>query len=456
MIDLKKMKLFSYIFIMITLILFSVKESKSQQIITIDQAINTAIEQNLDLSSIQNNLTIQEEYIRRSKGSLLPGLTLNGRWTKNNTYSNGGIVFQNGVPISVPNESRWGDDFQIGLSSNVTLFDGFANHRLVDLDEQGLNTYRLQFEKQKSDIVINVNQAFYEVLKNEQIVLTNEQNLATSRAQLELVREYFNVGKRTLADIYRQDVQVAQDELALQRAINLLEKSKVDLLSLLNDDVNKEIDAESAGINVNLSEQDLQRIVAENSNLDLLVRKGIEDRYDYKGGLNQIELNKIRLDIANKNLYFPIVSGFASYNLNGQAIDDIANTRTASFGISLSYPIFQGFSKDVERQIAEVNIKQKELDLSKLELQIRTEIKKSILDLENAYNQVVILDRNIRSAEQDKLLSEENYRLGLGTLLDVQTATTRLNNLLIDKINATYNFLISKRLIDYYSGQIKY
>lgn len=441
---------------MITLILFSVKESKSQQIITIDQAINTAIEQNLDLSSIQNNLTIQEEYIRRSKGSLLPGLTLNGRWTKNNTYSNGGIVFQNGVPISVPNESRWGDDFQIGLSSNVTLFDGFANHRLVDLDEQGLNTYRLQFEKQKSDIVINVNQAFYEVLKNEQIVLTNEQNLATSRAQLELVREYFNVGKRTLADIYRQDVQVAQDELALQRAINLLEKSKVDLLSLLNDDVNKEIDAESAGINVNLSEQDLQRIVAENSNLDLLVRKGIEDRYDYKGGLNQIELNKIRLDIANKNLYFPIVSGFASYNLNGQAIDDIANTRTASFGISLSYPIFQGFSKDVERQIAEVNIKQKELDLSKLELQIRTEIKKSILDLENAYNQVVILDRNIRSAEQDKLLSEENYRLGLGTLLDVQTATTRLNNLLIDKINATYNFLISKRLIDYYSGQIKY
>jgi len=164
-----------------------------------------------------------------------------------------------------------------------------------------------------------------------------------------------------------------------------------------------------------LLKQDLQRIVAENSNLDLLVRKGIEDRYDYKGGLNQIELNKIRLDIANKNLYFPIVSGFASYNLNGQAIDDIANTRTASFGISLSYPIFQGFSKDVERQIAEVNIKQKELDLSKLELQIRTEIKKSILDLENAYNQVVILDRNIRSAEQDTeilgLLNRINYYL---------------------------------------------
>jgi len=78
-----------------------------------------------------------------------------------------------------------------------------------------------------------------------------------------MLAKYFNVGKRTLADIYRQDVQVAQDELALQRAINLLEKSKVDLLSLLNDDVNKEIDAESAGINVNLSEQDLQRIVAE-------------------------------------------------------------------------------------------------------------------------------------------------------------------------------------------------
>lgn len=449
-------KINSGFFVSLIIFIVSFNSAVSQQSLTIDQALNTAIQNNLDLSSIQNNLSIQEQNIRRSKGSLLPSLSLTGRWTKNNTYSNGGIIFQNGVPISIPSESRWSDDFQLGLSSNITLFDGFANYRLVDLEEQNISTYRLQFEKQKTDIVINVTQAFYEVLKNEQIVLTNEQNLATSKAQLELVREYFNVGKRTLADIYRQDVQVAQDELALQRSVNVLEKSKVDLLSALNDDVNKNIRAESSGINVNLSESELQRILTENRNLDLLVRKGIEERYDYKSSLNQIELNKIRLDIATKNLYFPTVSGFANYNMNGSAIDDITNTRTASFGISLNYPIFQGFSKDVDRQIAEVNIKQRQLDLSKLELQIRTEIKKAILDLENAYNQVVILDRNIRSAEQDKLLSEENYRLGLGTLLDVQTATTRLNNLLIDKINATYNFLIAKRLIDYYSGQIKY
>ena len=43
-----------------------------------------------------------------------------------------------------------------------------------------------------------------------------------------------------------------------------------------------------------------------------------------------------------------------------------------------------------------------------------------------AYKQIEILNRNIVSSEQDKLLSEENYRVGYGTLSDVQTASTKL------------------------------
>ena len=50
------------------------------------------------------------------------------------------------------------------------------------------------------------------------------------------------------------------------------------------------------------------------------------------------------------------------------------------------------------------------------------------------------------------MLSEENYRVGLGTLLDVQVATTALNNLRIQQITAIYDFLIAKRQLDYYVG----
>lgn len=172
--------------------------------------------------------------------------------------------------------------------------------------------------------------------------------------------------------------------------------------------------------------------------------------------MKEIELNKINVDIYKKNFIFPTLSAFGSYNLNSTSIGEIFDNRTASYGLTLSYPIFQGFSLDNNVQIAEVQVKVKEEEIRELEQSIRSNIQKSLLDLETAFKQIEIIDRNIVSAEQDKLLADESYRIGIGTLLDAQIATTSLNNLRIERINAVYNFLIAKRVLDYYTGILKY
>ena len=53
-------------------------------------------------------------------------------------------------------------------------------------------------------------------------------------------------------------------------------------------------------------------------------------------------------------------------------------------------------------------------------------------------------------------MSEENYRVGVGTLLDVQLASTKLNSLKIDRINAYYDFLLAERKLNYYTGELSY
>lgn len=151
-----------------------------------------------------------------------------------------------------------------------------------------------------------------------------------------------------------------------------------------------------------------------------------------------------------------IHSWFANYSLSASRLGDIANSRTFNFGFSLNYPIFQGFSLSNRAQSSEIAVKQKEDNLRFLEIQIKSEIRKAYLDLETQYKQIEIIKRNIRSAEQDKILSEENYRLGLGILLDVQTATTKLNLLQIDLINAYYDFLLAERQLQYYTGNLTY
>ncbi|MBI5402380.1 MAG: TolC family protein [Ignavibacteriae bacterium] len=428
----------------------------SQESIDLKKAISIAIEKNPSISTIQNNLAIQKLNISSVRGNLYPTLALSGSWSRNNSYSSGGTQLINGIPVFIPDQNTWQSNFNLGLNSQVTLFNGFANYQSIELENQNEAGLKLLLEKTKTDIVLNVYQKFFDAVKKEKIVQTYRANLKNSTDQLEKIKEYVNVGKKTVSEIYKQDVQVAQNELLLEQSLNDFAKSKVDLLYAMNDDLDKNFAVDAGDINADLTVAQLKSILDKSTNINELVKNAVAGRYDYKSAMQDIRINQTKLSLAVKNLWFPSISAFGSYNLTGKEIRNIADSRSFSVGLSLSYYIFQGNKYDISRQIAEVNIKQKSEDIVKLEQQIKSDLKKAILDLETSYKQIEILDRNIKSAEQDKILSEENFRIGYGTLLDVQTAATSLNNLLINRINSIYNFLFAKKQIDYLSGQLNY
>lgn len=438
------------------LILIISVPSFSQEVVDLKSAVKIAVDNDPDLSTIKNSIDIQKFNIKSTRGNLFPTLSLSAGWTKNNTFSKGGVIYQNGIPIVVGDQTRWQDNFSLGVNSQVTLFDGFANYKSVDLERENELRLNINYEKVKYDIVINVFTKFFDVLMNEYIVEANRQSLANSIEQLDKIKEYVNVGKKTVAEIYKQDVQVAQDELNLEKSRNDYEKSKIELLTVMYDNLDRSIIPVSAGLSLSMENKDLEFVLESYRNEEELVKNAIDTRYDYKLGLQDIKINETKLDIAKKYLYYPTLSAFGNYNISGSKFDEITNNRVLMFGLSLNYSIFQGFNLDVNKQIAEVNIKQKSEDLKKLEHQIKSDIKKSVLDLNTGYKQIEILDRNIKSAEQDKYLSEENFRIGYGTLLDVQTATLRYNNLKIEKIKSVHNFYLAKARIDYLSGKLKY
>lgn len=428
----------------------------SQEKLKLSEAINIALENNTTVSSLRKSLQIQELSTSSTRGQLYPDLSLNAGWTRNNTFSDGTVRFENGAPIIIPAQDSWINSFRLGLSTQVTIFDGFKNYSRVDLQKQNEQTIRIDLDKQMYDIAFSVNSAYFDVLKKEKVVGANEENLKDSQLQLERINEFLNVGKRTIADVYRQDVQVAQNELALERSKNELNKSKVDLLRAMNVSVDREIALEDQSIRTELSEAEIKMILERYTNTDQLYNQAVQKRYDYKAGIQQINTSKKIYEIDNKAVYWPSILGFANYSLNSANLGDITKSRSFNFGFSMNYPIFQGFNLSNKAQSSEIAIKQKQDNLRLLEIQIKSEIRKAYYDLETQFKQIEILQRNIKSAEQDKLLSEENYRVGFGILLDVQTASVKLNLLKIDLINAYYDFLLAERQIQYYTGGLQY
>lgn len=433
--------------------------SFAQDSLSLRQAINTAFERSSSVTTLQNTYQNQEYTIKSAKGSLFPTLSLSGGYSRSITSTKGGAIVTDpttGVPYEVPATTNGTSSFSLGLNSSVTLYNGFANTRNVDLQEATLTSIAVNLERTKKDIMLNVTSTYIDILKKQRIVFANIQNLDVSQNQLASVKAYMEVGKKTLSDVYKQDVLVSQNEFKVATSKNDVNKAKVDLLFAMNDNINRDINVRQNDINTNYTVNDLRLIVDKTSNIQELVNRAKINRKEYKFILQDIEVNEITLDIARKNLYFPTITGNAQYNWNGDAIDAIDNRKVLTLGIGLSYPIFQGYNTKVREQIAEVNIKQRREDLNQLVQQFNTDIRKAHYDLETAFKQYEILERSLVSAQQDVLLSEESYRVGLNTLLDVQTAQNNLNTIQVSRITALYDFITAKARLDYYTGELNY
>jgi outer membrane protein len=451
------MKILKYFLLAAFIGILSNSVSNSQTIeITLKDAIRHAYDSNPTIKKTENTIDAQESNIRASYGNLFPDLTFSGGWTRTNQVTEAGTIFNNGINIPVDASNETTNNYNLSLRSNVTLFDGFANMDNIDVYKHTKIQYQIQLQKLKQDIALKILASYIQVLKNEQIVAISDSTLRNSQAQLERIKIFVEVGRRTLTDIYTQDVQVAQNELALEQAKNNLNKSISDLAfnSTLPLDRNYAVNRNE--FNIALSYETLEQYVSQNSNAEALTIVARKNRRDLKGTTQNLDILQTRLEIARSTMIFPTLSGFGSYSLSGREIGNISNQRVFTVGLTLSYPIFSGFQYDNQRQQAAINLLSAKEDIRQLENQISLEIKKAILDLKSLLKQIEITDRSVRSAEQNRTLAEESYRVGIGTLLDVNTASINLNNLLITKSNLIYDFIYAQKQLEYYQGLLNY
>lgn len=449
-------------------ICFDLTYLQAQQPIEINLkgAVGNAVKTNINVIKAENNIESQSVNIKGKYGALIPTLSFSGGWQRSNNVLTGQalnnalygnqtppLYYQSLVPGSLNSTSY---DYSLGLRSDVTLFNGFTNYQSIDEAKQTQAYNYILLQKTKQDIVLQVMNDYITVLKNQQIVKIDSATLANSQLQLDLVKQFVEAGRRTMVDIYNQDALVAQNELQLEQAVNELNKSISDLIFDSNLPQDKTYTVNMSDFSSDLTLDYVNAYATQNSNVDFLVNTALKNRYDYQSTEQVIKINETNFDIARNSVIFPTLSGFSSYNWTGSSFSNIANTKVFTLGLTLSFPIFEGFSIDNQRQLAEIQIKSSNEDLAQLQKQITNDIQKAVLDLKSLVKQIEITDRTIKSAEQNKLLAEESYKVGLQTLLDVQTATTTYDNALIQKSNLIYNFQFAQKQLEYFQGLLKY
>jgi outer membrane protein len=124
--------------------------------------------------------------------------------------------------------------------------------------------------------------------------------------------------------------------------------------------------------------------------------------------------------------------------------------------LGLNIPIFLGWSVTNQVQFAQVAVKNKEIELTDLERDIKRQLQQTFLDLQAAYKFLQVSENNISFADENLKIEQEKYSLGSGKLLDVLVANSNYTTALTDLINAQFAYLVLSEQLKYYVGVLDF
>lgn len=442
------MKLFSSV-VLLFIVFFQIVLSQQPVVLTLDKAVELALERNLSIIKTQNDVDAAQSRVLAAYGSYLPTISASGGWDRN---QHTGVQRIQGITIPGATSTSTNNSFQAGVNLGYTIFDGLRREaNFNSITSSAISTEQIA-ARMRQTIINGVEFAYLNVLKFEQLMKVNDENLKRDRQQLERITESNRIGALSLADVYRQQSQVAADEYKVIQAQNDYDNAKADLVALIGLDMNMDYQISDQSISTVIGSVELNATVEKYKNFNELVKRALSTRPDYLAAKENYDASESGVTAARSG-YFPRITASAGYNLSSSEFSKLSDNRNLSWGINLNWNIFDAFQTNQALQTAIVSKKNSEATVKQSERDISVEVKRALLNLEAARKQVEVSQKGVISASQDRKIAEERYNLGAGTLLDLLTASVGYVTAEVNNISASYFYITAKRNLEYVIGE---
>lgn len=427
-----------------------VQKSNAQEIITIQQAIEETLHNNLQVKKSQYSESMSEENLKLAKLSLYPnlngGIDQNMRWGRNN-LGNSGIY---------SNTQSYG--FTPGLSAGVDLFNGLSKINQIRQNKILLEAGKANTDKIRNDLILQVVTSYMEILYNKDRLSAAKQQLSVAEQQQKQQQELLDVGNKTLADLAESKSQTATAQLDVTTAENALSISYLTLAQLMDIPSSTKYDVQAPV----LSSFNNPTV---NYNPEEVYSEAIRLFPDIKLAALQTASAKKDIDIA-KGSYYPKLNLSGSYgsyfnynyNLPANAQNEsfgnqIKNNVSKGVGIGLNIPIFNGSQARIGVRKAKINLMQYQADEQLAKNNLNKIIYQAVADLKAAKSTFESTTNTFNARKEAFSVIEQRYNVGLVNSLDYNTSLTNKNRAEIDMIRAKYDLLFKAKVIDYYLGK---
>jgi outer membrane protein len=426
-------------------------ETPKETVLTVDQAIELAIQNNLRHKLAEGDVKLAEEKVAQAKTGYYPKATLSGGVSRLNQVPD--IVevgdkladLNNGLRTMF-SRNPYTADFVKNMQTAEGPDDGltyykfnlqiqqplYTGGKLTALNKQAQNNQeysQLNLDSVEQDLVCEVKKAYYQVYQAGQMLKTMDEAVASMENHVREANLFYKAGQVPQLDVLRTEVKLAdfkQKRLMVQNALNL---AKTYFNFVLGVDSNQQYRL-----------QDEVAYTPFGQDLDACQQTALANRTELKAIRAKVAMAENAVDLA-KSGQKPLVALVAEGDRT--ATKPFEDDPDLSLSLVASYQLLDGGMVKHQVAEAEATVRQAKTAEELTARGIKLEVEQAYHNLQNALETIEVSKKVLSQAQETVRMAGVSYQAGLSTSLELLDAETGLTQAKTNYNQALSNYQIA-------------
>lgn len=414
------------IFVLMPALCFAQAQS-APRTLSLTEAEAIALKNNPQITIGKLRALVAQQIVRESRSALLPNASLSVTAADSNPGSRLAAGFLNN-PVLFPRAAE-------GASVNQLITDFGRTTNLLSSSEYQAKAADQNAVATRADILLVVDQAFYNSLDTKALVTVAEETVSARQTLVDKVQALTNAKLKSEIDLSFSNVELARAKLLLLEGQNNYQTSLATLSAILGyaDQQNFQL------------VEDAKPVTAPAPDVAPLIQQALQQRPELKALQFEVESAQ-KFGNAEHDLWRPTVNALGVVGEAPVRDDHIPNWYGA-VGVNINIPVFNGFLYNARAKAADL---QTEVDRQRL-LDTRNNIAR---DVRNAWQnsqwafQRLSVTQQLR--EQASLafdLAQSRYNLGLGSIVEFTQAELQKTEADIEDTDAKYQYSLTQLVL---------
>ena len=384
---------------------------------TIKGALAKAYENNSSLNSARAGVRVSDEDVAIAKSGYRP--TVEG--TAGATYSSTG--------------GNQNSASSVGITVKQTLFDGFRTKNGVAAAEAGVLAQRESLRNTEQDVLLNAVTAYMDVIRDRKVAAFRKKNLSFLQEQVRAADARFEVGEGTRTDVAQASAGRSAAVAQLNAAEAQAKSSAATYRQIVGDEPGK---LQSAGSIAKLLPKSIGRAIE----ISTTEHPAILARF------RNVDATEFGVKVAEGAL-LPTLGAQAgierksSYNSDIEFSNQNGASKTASVGVQLTVPIYQGGRASAQVRKEKERLGQARIDVDVARDQVRAAVTSSWTQMQAAQASVAANKELVAAAQLALDGVIEERKVGQRTTLDVLNAQKDVTDARISLVDSERNVVVA-------------